>query len=306
MYYQTKALGEVLLEKSFNYTGDYLLKFDHIINLREFWKYLDAVLLPGLYGFNEDDNTLSVEKGYLILGENELVGPLQFRQLRVRNNSCNIHYLFQSNFKHCYAEFSSSSEDYESFGDKNGTAWSYSTNVGPRTWGILKTYPSGGYIQNFYYDAIKTRNAVNYLKPYWIDKGTRVIFIEFTIFNRNSNLFCVAQLIFEFPSSGGILTSHNFRVLPLKRFICADDYFIFICEILFGVQVIWATTLEIYEMYTDRWKYLSRFWNWIDLSIITVDIYTSIVSSPSCIVNIFSISDILSYIYIYNFAIHLH
>ena len=36
----------------------------------------------------------------------------------------------------------------------------------------------------------------------WIDAGTAAIFIDFTVYNPNVNLFCQIQLAAEFPQFG--------------------------------------------------------------------------------------------------------
>ena len=39
----------------------------------------------------------------------------------------------------------------------------------------------------------------------WIEMGTRVVFIDFTVYNANMNMFAVVKLVFEFPAAGGDL-----------------------------------------------------------------------------------------------------
>lgn len=35
----------------------------------------------------------------------------------------------------------------------------------------------------------------NLMNNLWIDRGTRVVFIDFTVYNANINLFCVIRFI---------------------------------------------------------------------------------------------------------------
>ena len=41
----------------------------------------------------------------------------------------------------------------------------------------------------------------------WIDDQTRAVIVEFSMYNGNSRRFTVVQLIAEFDSGGGVLTS---------------------------------------------------------------------------------------------------
>ena len=65
---------------------------------------------------------------------------------------------------------------------------------GNRYWGQLATYSGGGYVQ----DLSKTKNETTKIidalfDNLWIDRGTRVVFIDFTVYNANINLFCVVR-----------------------------------------------------------------------------------------------------------------
>jgi hypothetical protein len=56
------------------------------------------------------------------------------------------------------------------------------------------------------------------LKEYlWLDRGTRVVFLDFTLYNANINLFCQIKLTVEFPASGGAVPSKSFSTVKLIR-----------------------------------------------------------------------------------------
>jgi hypothetical protein len=79
----------------------------------------------------------------------------RLRQLRVRDDSCQVHQDFQNAIKKCYDEYSVSSEDHEPFGTgfrhrTSAQAWSYqdsSVTKGNAHSGIIATYGPGGSIQ---------------------------------------------------------------------------------------------------------------------------------------------------------------
>jgi len=66
-------------------------------------------------------NMTSDDRGYIFY-ENKLQGLPRVRQLRVRNDSCEIHDDFKDQIHGCFAGFSSVSESEDSFGLKNGSA----------------------------------------------------------------------------------------------------------------------------------------------------------------------------------------
>ncbi len=62
------------------------------------------------------------------------------------------------------------------------------------------------------------KEEVNHLNAnLWIDRGTRVVFLDFTVYNANINLFCQIKLTVEFPASGGAVPSKSFSTVKLIR-----------------------------------------------------------------------------------------
>ena len=89
------------------------------------------------------------------------------------------------------------------------------------------TYSGGGATQNL--NSLKNESAliIKELKEgLWIGRATRVVFVDFTVYNANINLFCVVKLVFEFPATGGG-SYHLFAslVIPSSKqilYLCID------------------------------------------------------------------------------------
>ncbi len=61
----------------------------------------------------------------------------------------------------------------------------------------------GGYVQNLASRNNETMDILADLKSnLWLDRGTRAVFVDFTVYNANINLFCVIRLLIEFPATG--------------------------------------------------------------------------------------------------------
>lgn len=61
-------------------------------------------------------------------------------------------------------------------------------------WGLVGAYPGGGYYQDLVVDASESERLVKQLQEkQWIDRATRAVLIEFSIYNANMNLFCTAK-----------------------------------------------------------------------------------------------------------------
>ena len=65
---------------------------------------------------------------------------------------------------------------------------------GSSHWGQVGAYGGGGYVQDL---APTMEESFALLKPLfdnlWLDRATRAVFIDFTVYNANINLFCVIK-----------------------------------------------------------------------------------------------------------------
>ncbi len=57
--------------------------------------------------------------------------------------------------------------------------------------GQVSTYGGGGYVKSLAINKADSGAILDSLKLQgWIDRGTRVVFLDFTVYNANINLFC--------------------------------------------------------------------------------------------------------------------
>lgn len=79
--------------------------------------------------------------------------------------------------------------------------WGHSTEDeldGSGHWGLLSHYDGGGYVQNLGSYRAEAEAVLSYLQEnLWIDRGTRAVFIDFTVYNANVNFFCVIRYAFS-------------------------------------------------------------------------------------------------------------
>ena len=76
-------------------------------------------------------------------------------------------------------------------------SWVYQTEKaldGSGHWGQISSYSGGGYVQNLELTKAKSLAIVDELmQNLWLDRGTRAVFVDFTVYNANINLFCVIR-----------------------------------------------------------------------------------------------------------------
>lgn len=269
MYYFTKVMRDLFVETTMSNRNT----FKDITTMKEFWMYADGPLAEGLYWeqYYNGKNVSQEDLGFIYF-ENKILGRPRLRQLRVKNDSCVVHDDFKSVIKECYAPYSPGAEDQNPFGVGNGSAWEYQTEKdleGRSYWGRITSYSGGGFTMLLEPTKAATASKIAELKQnLWLDRGTRVVFMDFTVYNANINLFCIIKLILEFPATGGVIPSFNFRTVKLIRYVTNFDYFVMACEGIFILFIVYYTIEEILEITKHKLQYFKSFWNVLDVIVI--------------------------------------
>ncbi|KDR20220.1 polycystin-2-like [Zootermopsis nevadensis] len=269
-YWYTKLVDDLFVKSPFE-EGIEEINFKDLSRVTHFWKFAETVMIDGLYWNFEDDTQQPV--GYM-LQDSKLIGVPRLRQVKVRSDSCIVPEAFQRLYTTCYDLYSSGKEDKEPFGPGIGTAWTYSTEKklhGSSHSGIFSTYGGGGYYEDLSLDRSETIEKLLTLKNNrWITRGTRAIFLDFTVYNSNINIFLTVKLVFEKPPVGGMITSSLRRIVKLHHYVTGFDYVIAVCECMFVVFTVFYTIEEIVEIVVLKHKYLHSLWNFLDQIILVL------------------------------------
>ncbi|XP_042682583.1 polycystic kidney disease 2-like 2 protein [Centrocercus urophasianus] len=275
MYYLNKVMEDLFVEQPYSDSDG--INFRSIRSHADFWKFAEGPLLDGLYWSTWYDNRTmtDLKNTSYIFYENLLLGVAQIRQLKVRNNTCTIYPYFQPFLKSCYSHYSYQAEDKSDFGLKNESEWKYvsASSFSPWYWGSVGFYRSGGFIFTLPRSKQESMEKLAFLrKNGWITRGTRAVFIDFSTFNANINLFCVVRLVVEFPATGGALTSFQIHSVKLLRYVSYYDYFLASCEVAFCLFIVTFIIQEAIEITRLKMKYFRSAWNWLDMLLIMVSI----------------------------------
>ncbi|CAF0929169.1 unnamed protein product [Adineta ricciae] len=276
-YYFTTVLRTIFTERKIIDIGDQPA-FDDIASYDDFWGVMSGPVMNGLFPtqWYNGENVTQDQVGF-VLFENKIIGLPRLRQLRMKNNSCVVHKKFRSMIPDCYAPYSSSKEDRDPFGSENvtsKTAWRYQSSSeldGLSDSGLVSRYSGGGYVEDLQRDYSLALAQLNDLKAnLWLDRSTRVVFLDFTLYNANINLFCQIKLTVEFPASGGAVPSKSFASVKLIRYVTSMDYFVLACEILFIIFTVYYTVEEVLEIARFKLHYFKTIWNILDVLILLI------------------------------------
>ena len=106
----------------------------------------------------------------------------------------------------------------------------------------------------------------------WIDRGTRFLTIDFTVYNGNINLFAVVKLLFEFPATGGIRPLSDIQIIKLLKYAERTDFLLLASELIFIVFILYYCVEELFEIHEHGWAYFSVFGNVLDIVVIGTSI----------------------------------
>jgi len=172
-----------------------------------------------------------------------------------------------SQFNQSYAPPTGHRSIYNAFQYKTAQALQTSSLTGK----YLSSYDGVGYVYEM-------RGRLSYLqgnltllrKMNWIDRQTRAITLEFSVYNPNINMIMVSTILIEFLESGSILTMAKFDPLNLFKGISGGlSSFGNMSILIVIVFICYFMIIQIKEMLNVGVKeYSSDFWSYIEWCII--------------------------------------
>lgn len=124
----------------------------------------------------------------------------------------------------------------------------------------------------------------------WIDGYTRAVFIEFTIYNPNVDLFTVALYLFEFTGTGGVFPAHHEFTSSLYHYSTNYTTFAAICEVIFVCFTIAFIYIEVKRLkILGKSEYFRGFWSNIEM----IQIVLSLAILVLFLKRIFSVNSVM-------------
>ncbi|KAG6940801.1 polycystin 1 like 3, transient receptor potential channel interacting, partial [Chelydra serpentina] len=234
--------------------------FYHIHGLADFYRWARGTLLPSLEG---------PQPGFIADGNALLLGSMRLRQLRPQPQhqlcSCRL------------PDAGGHGPGWGPPGQSSGAQDSLWVNHGAESlgeypvWGQLTLYPGGGYLAHLGTNSSSAHSVLRYLEQSrWLDGCSCAIFVEFTVYNANVNLFCVVTLLLETPGTGAFLPSAELQSIRLDsssgltQLACAQ-----VTYLLLLLCHIWVQGRRLKQ---QKWRYFSSQRNVLDISIILISL----------------------------------
>ncbi|XP_040592237.1 polycystic kidney disease protein 1-like 2 isoform X2 [Mesocricetus auratus] len=248
--------------------------FSAVLGFKEFFEWANTTLVKNLYGHHP---------GFVTDGNSKLVGSAHIRQVRVWAGACSVAQQLQASFDGCHAPYSLDAEDLADYGEGwNASArnnsndflrvWQYqsqSQRQGYPMWGKLSVYGGGGYVASLGTDRQSTSRILQYLfDNSWLDTLTRAVFVEFTVYNANVNLFCIVTLTLENSALGTFFSHAALQSLRLYPFTDGWHPFVVAAEFIYFIFLFYYMVVQGKLMRKQKWAYFCSKWNLLELAII--------------------------------------
>ncbi|XP_067257323.1 polycystin-1-like protein 2 [Chanodichthys erythropterus] len=245
------------------------------MNHKDIFNWAKSSLISNLFG---------QYPGFITDGNSKLVGNARLRQVRVKKDSCKIAKPMQYAIPDCHAPYSWEAEDMSSYGpawnqtkNVNGskavlTPWHYQTQAKLRAnpvWGGLTLYKGGGFVVDLGPDQKNASRLLQYLlNNTWLDVYTRAVFVEFTVYNANVNLFCIVTLIFETTGVGAFQYRSEVQTVHLYQSTGGFHVFVMASEAIYFLFILYYMFVQGKLMKQQKWAYFRSKWNLLELAII--------------------------------------
>ncbi|KAI3377913.1 hypothetical protein L3Q82_009040 [Scortum barcoo] len=242
------------------------------MSIQDVFNWANTSLLSNLFG---------EYPGFITDGNSKLVGNARLRQVRVHKDSCHVVPSLQHPERDCHAPYSWELEDMGSYGpgwsrfvadNTSLSPWTYQSQRKLRAypiWGSVLLYRGGGFVMDLGPDLQNYSRSLQYLYDNtWFDMYTQAIFVEFTVYNANVNLFCIVTLMLETTATGAFQFRSELQSVRLYQSTGGLHIFVMASEAIYFLFIIYYMFVQGKFMKQQKWAYFRSKWNLLELAII--------------------------------------
>ncbi|KAM7014972.1 polycystin-1-like protein 2 [Tautogolabrus adspersus] len=245
------------------------------MSIQDVFDWANTTLLSSLFG---------EYPGFITDGNSKLVGNARLRQVRVQKGSCNVPLSMQQSNKDCHAPYSWELEDMGSYSPGWSSAVQDNSSLNPQSpwtyqsqgklralpiWGSVRLYRGGGFVMDLGPDLQNSSRTLQYLYDNtWFDVYTQAIFVEFSVYNANVNLFCIVTLLLETSAIGAFQFRSELQNVRLYQSTGGLHIFVMASEVIYFLFVIYYMFVQGKLMKQHKWAYFKSKWNLLEAGII--------------------------------------
>ncbi|XP_063604126.1 uncharacterized protein LOC134779789 [Penaeus indicus] len=212
---------------------------------------------------------------------NLLLGYATLRQVRIEEKTCKVPKQIRSVTNECRDKSSIVDEEKRDFDvgwkplperKRPQEEYTYRGALeleGVPFWGSVDVYGAGGYVVKLIGSKEKLKAKIEQLeRDGWMDERTRAVFVEFSLYNAQVNLFAACRIVMEQGPEGALHAFVKFNPIKLLRYSEGFGLFVMICEGVFILFIVYYTYCELKGMCRDKRQYWNDPWNYLELVVV--------------------------------------
>ena len=242
--------------------------FDSIETKADFWKWIqdDYSLTLSSKDFFAGTKAKIPKENYLRDGSSIIISISRLRQVRIKptpcltqkNEFCNVGYrssiIENRNFDPTWRDFTPAPADAWFSIIRYKSYWQYHEGDDGVTFrGQAGLYSAGGYKVPLANSPVNAQKQLAMLeRDGWIDRFTRAVFVELSVYNPPTGFLCTVKLITEFLPTGGAISYsrlHSINFLKYSKSISLSSI---------KTELVYLTSLIILSAYYIRNLYLAH------------------------------------------------
>ncbi|XP_067861567.1 polycystin-1-like protein 1 isoform X2 [Heptranchias perlo] len=245
--------------------------FINVKTADDWWNWSFSALLHGLYWDTWYNNAAAKSQAGPVHGKCHLIGAPSLRKIQVTNNSaCNIPEVLSGLIQDCGPPHTTMIHHPDHSNSTKHARTEQSSQCGR-----FNCYRGRGSIINLGRTRHEAYATLLTLKESeWIDRNTRAVIVEFTLYNPPTNLFTTVSLLAELLPLGGVLPSAHIESVSIYQKNSLLDYFIMAFELLFLALILLHLYFQVCRM-TQRGilSYWQEPWNWLEIGLVVMSLF---------------------------------
>lgn len=159
---------------------------------------------------------------------------------------------------------------------KQISPWQYQSTLEANSFpylGKMASYRGGGFIFELGPDEDAVYGELTKLETSnWIDRYTRALFTELSIYNVNINLLCVATLLYEELPTGGGQPFVNVQTIRAYRYIGNFSAALMACEVIFAFLLLNWILRDGKRLWRQKKSFWKNVWNIVDIAVTSLSV----------------------------------
>ena len=239
----------------------------------EYWEWAESVIGSRIHTNtkavpNTTANWFGNYKGSLVM-----LGAARLRQLRVKGEACESSWLNTTECRYAWSGATADTQPGEIGWKGSGASNPTYVNNASKPWAytfgkdsvadlvVFPQYPVGDMIgADGYMHTIPTNgpDALALMKDLkakgWTDHYTRTIILELTVYAAAADVIIPAQLIMEFPPTGGIISTAYFRPFLAERYHGSGQILLILADLVIGIVTACSLGQLIVDGRNNGWR----------------------------------------------------